>query len=62
MMVLGLMVVSGLASQNVAPQACTFVQQFEKAGRSATRLSFQERVLYSLIEAKDQGCKSRAPG
>ena len=61
-MALSLVVVSGLASQSVGLQACTFVQQFEKAGRSATRLSFQERVLYSLIEAKDQSCKCRAPG
>ena len=61
-MALGLMVVSGLASPNLGLQACSFVQQFEKAGRSATRLSFQERVLYSLIEARDQNCKCRAPG
>lgn len=59
---LSAMAVSLLASDEIGGRACAFVRKFDRIAASAQQVSLQERVIYSLIEAKDQGCGCRAPG
>jgi hypothetical protein len=42
-------------------QAYTFVREFERSSSSPNKVSFLERVLYSLIEANNRSQQCRAP-
>ena len=45
----------------IPARAYAFVQDFEKTSRTTEKVSFWERVVYSLIEANDRGADCRAP-
>lgn len=45
----------------VPVQAYTFVAEFERSSSGTNKVSFLERVLYSLIEANNRGAQCRAP-
>jgi hypothetical protein len=42
-------------------QAFTFVKELERSSSGPHKVSFLERVLYSLIEADNHGAQCRAP-
>lgn len=42
-------------------RAYVFVQEFERTSKGGSQVSFWERVVYSLIEARDRGADCRAP-
>ena len=46
----------------IPARAIAFVERFEKSSRTAEKVGFWERVVYSLIEANDRGADCRAPG
>jgi hypothetical protein len=45
----------------IPARAYLFVQEFEKTSKNNNQLSFWERVVYSLIEARNRGADCRAP-
>ena len=51
-----------MTSTPVPSRACTFVKELERSSSGPNKVSFLERVLYSLIEANSRGVQSRAPG
>jgi hypothetical protein len=53
---------AGAVSTTPIPaRAYVFVQEFEKSSRNNNQLSFWERVVFSLIEARNRGADCRAP-
>ena len=50
-----------IMTTTVPVRAYTFVTELERSSSSANKVSFLERVLYSLIEASNRGQQCRAP-
>ncbi|MBC7928174.1 MAG: hypothetical protein H7039_21220 [Bryobacteraceae bacterium] len=49
-----------MMSTPLPSQAVVFVREFEKSGQGTARVSLQERVVYSLLEAAGQTANHRA--
>jgi hypothetical protein len=53
--------VTGAVMSTTAPvKAYTFVAELERSSSGTNKVSFLERVLYSLIEANNRGAQCRA--
>jgi hypothetical protein len=62
--VLAIAILGGTGAVFTTPipaRAYVFVQEFEKSSKSNNQLSFWERVVYSLIEARNRGADCRTP-
>jgi len=53
--------VAAVATTPYPVRAYMVVQEFERASKGGTNVSFWERVVYSLIEARDRDAACRAP-
>ena len=48
------MVALGISNTRLPERTCVFVHEFRKTSKSGSRVSVWERVVYSLIEARQQ--------
>jgi hypothetical protein len=54
---------AGLLSLSpVSSRACLFLQEFESSSKAGNRVSLIERVVYSLIQAKDRAERGNKQG
>jgi hypothetical protein len=51
----------GVSETPFPAKACVFLQEFEKSSKSGAQVSVWERIVYSLIEAKNQTTQQHAP-
>jgi hypothetical protein len=55
-------IAGGAATSTTYPtRAYVFVKEFERTSKGKNQVSVWERVVYSLIEAKDRGAECGAP-
>jgi len=50
----GLMVALEISNTRLPERTCVFIHEFHKTSKSGSRVSVWERIVYSLIEAKQQ--------
>ena len=50
----GLMVALGISNTRLPERTCVFIHEFHKTSKSGSQVSVWERIVYSLIEAKQQ--------
>jgi len=62
LMVGTLAIAAGVSTTPFPAKACIFFQEFEKSSKSGAQVSVWERIVYSLIEARNQTTQQHAPG